>query len=151
VRLGNQWTVRGDASGFLHHVIADPATGVCRDSCDPRLVRKNGRVTVTPHGTTPSDVDKGAFLNPMFRFAVQDTPSADLKDLPPRRGLQFRFTTIGSFTPLLVDLSTDSKTLIIPVGMAYLPSTGDLAITDGSINGLILVNLSSVAVTRQFF
>ncbi|MEO7328340.1 MAG: hypothetical protein ABI193_07165, partial [Minicystis sp.] len=158
VRLGNQWTVRGDASGFLHHVIADPATGACRDSCDPRLARKNGRVTGTARDKDkPKEIVKvhdreaGAFINPMFRFAVQDKASTTPADVASRRDLQFRFTTIGSFTPLLVDLSSDAKTLIAPVGMTYLPSTGDLAVTDGSINGLILVNLSSVAVTRQFF
>jgi hypothetical protein len=151
VRTGDQWTVRGDASGFLHHVIADPATGACRDSCDPRLARKNGRVPVTARGTPVSDGGAGAFINPMFRLAVQDDVVTDYGSILNRRDLQFRFNTIGSFTPLLVDLATDTTTLISPVGMTYLPSTGDLAVTDGSINGLILVNLSSVAVTRQFF
>ncbi|MFO0757834.1 MAG: hypothetical protein U0359_15165 [Byssovorax sp.] len=147
VRLGSQWAVRGDASGFLHHVIADPETGVCRDSCDPRLARKNGRLRMSSASATVKDGDDGAFINPMFRFAILDATAASFN----RRDFQFRFTTIGSFVPLLVDLSTDSKTQITPVGMTYLPSTGDLAVTDGSINGLILVNLSSAAVTRQFF
>ncbi len=153
VRAGNQWAVRGDANGFLHHVITDPATGACRDSCDPRLARKNGRVPVTPLGTTPKDGAETAFINPMFRFAIQDDidPPKGFKALFDDRDLQFRYTTIGSFTPLLVDLSTDAQTLIAPVGMTYVPSTGDLAVTDGSINGLILVNLASVSVTRQFF
>jgi hypothetical protein len=151
VRVGNQWAVRGEANGFLHHVIADPETGVCRDSCDPRLARKNGRVRVTPRDSVVTDGSAEALINPMFRLAVQDAPSLSPVDARNRRDYVFRFITQGSFVPLLVDLSTDSKTLISPVGMSYIPSTGDLAVTDGSINGLILVNLAGVSVTRQFF
>ena len=48
-------------------------------------------------------------------------------------------------------LSSDAATLIQPVGMAYVPATGQLAVTDGSINGLLLVDLSSSKVSRTFF
>ena len=154
VRVGDQWEVAGDQSGFLHHVIADPATGVCRDSCDPTLSRKNGRAPRVPnassdHGTWPLVLDgaPGAFINPMFRFAVVDPPAP----LSPVLGQQFRFVTQGAFKPVLMSLSSDGTSLIQPVGMAFVAPTGQLAVTDGSINGLILVDLSSSAVGRTFF
>ena len=154
VRVGDQWEVVGDQSGFLHHVITDPATGVCRDSCDPTLSRKNGRALRVPnpnpnHTTWPAVTDNGplAFINPMFRFAVVDPPSPK----SPVLGQQFRFITQGAFKPLLMNLSSDEATLIQPVGMSYVPATGQLAVTDGSINGLLLVDLSSSSVSRTFF
>jgi hypothetical protein len=150
VHVGNQWEVVGDQTGFLHHVIADPTTGVCRDSCDPTQVRRNGRAfRVANPGGAPAvhDNDPHAFLNPMFRFAVLDPPPPTSK---PVVGQQFRFTTSGAFKPLLVSLSTDT-TLIQPVGMTYVSATGQLAVTDGSINGLLLVDLSSSQVGRTFF
>ena len=154
VRVGDQWEVAGDQSGFLHHVIADPATGVCRDSCDPTLARKNGRAPRVPntfgdHSAWPAVKDgaPGAFINPMFRFAVVDPPAP----LTPVLGQQFRFITQGAFKPVLMNLSSDGSTLIQPVGMTFVSPTGQLAVTDGSINGLLLVDLSSSAVSRTFF
>ena len=153
VHVGDQWEVVGDQSGFLHHVITDPATGVCRDSCDPTLSRKNGRAlrvanSFTDHEDWPAvtDNEPRAFINPMFRFAVVDPPAPQ----SPVTGQQVRFITQGAFKPVLMNLASDG-TLIQPVGMTFVTATGQLAVTDGSINGLILVNLSSSAVARTFF
>ncbi len=101
------------------------------------------------HNSWPvvQDGAPGAFINPMFRFAVVDPPAP----LSPVLGQQFRFVTQGAFKPVLINLSSDGTTLIQPVGMSFVTSTGQLAITDGSINGLILVNLSSSAISRTFF
>jgi hypothetical protein len=154
VRVGDQWEVAGDQSGFLHHVIADPATGVCRDSCDPTLSRKNGRAQRVPnaspdHNTWPvvPDGSPRAFINPMFRFAVVDPPAP----LTPVLGQQFRFITQGAFKPVLMNLSADGTSLIQPVGMSFVTATGQLAVTDGSINGLLFVDFSLSAVSRTFF
>ena len=155
VHVSHQWEVAGDQSGFMHHVIADPTTGVCRDSCDPTLSRKNGRAPrVVNSGSVPAvvDHDPRAFLNPMFRFAVIDPPpSAGNQTGDPVVGQQFRWASSGAFKPLQVSLSSDSATLIQPVGMTYVLATGQLAVTDGSINGLLLVDLSSSKVGRTFF
>jgi hypothetical protein len=167
VRVGDQWAVTGDQTGFMHHVIADPATGVCRDSCDPELARKNGRAVRTPNplpapdpanpkaAQDPSldirDGGKFAFINPMFRFYVKDPPKLDpTKEAKLQPGEQFRFTSTGAFAPLEVKLSPDGTTLIQPVGMAFVSPTGQLAVTDGSINGLLLIDLSSSKVGRSF-
>jgi hypothetical protein len=162
VRVGDQWEVAGNQSGFLHHVIADPASGVCRDSCDATQARTNGRAyrvayplaetgTKREHQPPVKDNQPGAFINPMFRFAVLDPPAIGGVAQAPVIGEQFRFSTLGAFKPLVISLSTEGATLIQPVGMAFVQSTGQLAVTDGSINGLLMVDLSSSAVARTYF
>jgi hypothetical protein len=150
VRVGREWEVAGDQSGFLHHVIADPATGVCRDSCDPAQARRNGRALRRPSGKVAdadiTDGGKYVFENPMFRLVVRDPLQVD-----PVVGQQFRFTTQGAFKPLQVSLSPDGTTLIQPVGLSFISATGQLAVTDGSVNGLLIVDLSSSAVVHTFF
>ncbi|WP_437290905.1 hypothetical protein [Sorangium sp. So ce406] len=143
VRAAGQWVVQSGGAGFLHHVVADPETGRCRNACDERLARLNGRVVHTPDDGRVTDGDLGAFVNPMFRFAV--TGGA------PEQDMQFRFTTQGAFTPLLVRLS-DSRELVElqPQAIRLVPATGELAITDGSLQGLILLSARSVGVTRRF-
>lgn len=77
VRVGSQWNVVGTQSGFLHHVVADAASGECLNACDPTLSRLNGRLVESPAGALPI-LDRGAqdidpspsFLNPMFRFGI---------------------------------------------------------------------------------
>jgi hypothetical protein len=148
VRAGGQWVVLGSVTSFLHHVIADPTRGVCRDSCDRLKVRQNGRILEAPkdQGGIRDDNATYAFINPMFRFAVV---AGDDKS---QRDSQFVFTTQGSFSPLLINLATDTKTLIQPVGISVVPiQAAEVAVTDGAINGLTLVSLSSVTATRQFF
>lgn len=157
VRSGRQWTVNGEITGFIHHVIPAP-DGTCRNSCDPALSRRNARVRMVPWDMALpiKDGEPYAFQNPMFRFAIKQgmNPNAtkeDEKPVIPERDSFFRFTTSGGFVPLLIALSTDGTSLIAPQGLSFIPSTSELAVTDGALNGLILVSLSSVAVSRQFF
>ncbi|WP_437593405.1 hypothetical protein [Sorangium sp. So ce1000] len=140
VRAGSQWVVRSNGAGFLHHVIADPETGACRNSCDARLSRLNGRVVHTQRDGRVTDGEPGAFLSPMFRFAVTGGV--------PEQDMQFRFTTQGAFTPILEDLS--DKVELQPQAIRLVPATGELAVTDGSFQGLILLSSSDVAVARSF-
>ena len=45
VRPGNQWTVVGSQSGYLHHTVPDPAPGACRTSCEPYKERMSVRAS----------------------------------------------------------------------------------------------------------
>lgn len=166
VRGGDQWVMNGDVNGFLHHVIPRESDGACRNSCDPVLSRKNGRIRRSPFGATVLDTSPNALVTPMYRFAILDRDLPDdfnedpeepdyeqKRDTATRPPLnaQFQMTGSGSFTPLLIALSTDGTQLIAPQGMAYSIPTGELAITDGALNGLIMVNLANAAFSRQFF
>jgi hypothetical protein len=232
VRVGSQWILQGSQSGFIHHVVADPATGACRNSCSVIDQRKNGRVLEV--GETATASDPRIFVNPMFTFAMvsplastQAAPAPATSDAcgacgagqtcyaaqctPPAVGLScpaahacaapsaclrpdgaacgdaadctcacpaglhttaycgdtfapvsptwryadrdsvFRFSTASPFSPLLISLTTDATTLVHPEALHYLHPTGELVVTDGSLNGVIFVSLSSSTYSRSFF
>ena len=156
VRGGTQWIAVGSVSGFLHKVVADPTTGACRNWCDPIGVRKSGRIREAPSlaSTNNAPIFDGnpdfAFINPVFRFAITQANGAS-GSIPSQRDMQFRFSTLGAFTPLLVPLTTDPTVLVQPAAITYLPSTGEVVITDGSTNGIIFVGLTTSTVTRSYF
>jgi len=156
VRTGNQWAVVGNSSGFLHHIIPDPATGACRASCDPVKARFNGRVRNTPKNEAPlRDGDPRVLINPMFRFGVIVNEDKDAQGqarlVLPAVDTQFVFSTQGFFTPLFTALAPDETTLIQPAGMSFIPATGEIAVTDGSINGLTIIGPSGVTVSRRYY
>jgi hypothetical protein len=144
VRAGGQWVVVGSVSGFLHDVRVD-ASGVCRPSCKPELARLGGRVREAPTPTSiedaVSDTSPFAFQNPFFRFAIQAGGS--------RRDMQFAFDTLGGFRTLAVSLVTTDPN-VQPQAVRLLEPTGEIAVTDGSLEGLTLVGIGSLAVTRQY-
>lgn len=179
VRARHQWLVQGDASGYLHHVIPDPVTGACRDSCDPDQSRLNGRLLEQPSGAALDAGDPLGFANPMFSFAISEgvctrteceelcpLPCAECTtaeclascdddgrapcELPSARGDQFRFATQGAFIPLFVDLRGETSD-VQPQTIGFLPATGDVTVTDGSLEGLMFVNPASVSVSRKYF
>ncbi|MRG90961.1 hypothetical protein [Polyangium spumosum] len=164
IRVGNQWSVVGDSSGFLHHVIpasasvGDTPLGACRNSCDPNRVRENGRVRAAPSGTVVKDGDVHAFINPFFRMAINDpAQGSDFDANPgspdlngPPRDTFFQFATQGNFRPLLLNLASNTSE-IQPQAISFVPSTGELAITDGSLEGLILLSASRLDITRQYY
>lgn len=137
VRPGNQWVVAGAIQGFSHHVIADPVTGHCRSSCDPRLERLDGRVRVT---TDPQAPQK--YLGPEFSFYVTGTG---------RRDDQFRFTTEGSFTPLRVVMTNSDRLAVQTKSIQFLPSIDHLVLSDGGLEGLLLVNGTLQGDPLQYF
>jgi hypothetical protein len=135
VRAARQWVVVGGVSGLLHHVIPDPETGRCRPSCDPVLSRLNGRAE-----------QNKTFINPMFRFVVASG------EQPSQRGYQFTFTTQNAFPTLAIGLAnSDTPTDVNPQSLALVPATGEIAVPDGSLQGLVLVSPDTVAVSRQIF
>jgi hypothetical protein len=143
IRGGNQWIVTSDASGFIHHVIADPATGACRVSCDATAERLNGR------STAGTDVP---FKNPFFETLIVGTPP-ETKDKIyslAARDTSFQFTTNGSFSPLYSTISTDGSQ-VLPQSATFLPTTGQIAVTDGASQGLILINTGTVSPSRALF
>ncbi len=144
VRAGAQWVAVGEATGFLHHVVEDPESGVCRDSCDPRAALLRGRVRTADAAPVPQD-SPFAFRNPFFRFAI----TAPAGTAVPRDH-SFRFTTQGQFLSLFASLK-DQTDDVLPQTLTYVPATGELAVADGSLEGLMLISTRTMQLERQFF
>jgi len=144
VRTGSQWTVLGSAVGFLHDVRAADR-GVCRPACDDSKKLLDGRAReVAPSDDIVEPFVYGSgesFANPMFSFGIVSTNSA--------RDMQFRFTTQNSFQPLTMTLVTTNSD-VQPQDVVHLPSTGELAVSDGSRNGLTLLDLDLLQISRQY-
>jgi len=140
VRAGSQWVVLGDATGFLHNVVTS-ADGVCRDSCNTDRKLLAGRVRETAPGEAVSEDDPRAFKNPFFRFAINGDGS--------ERDMQFRFNTRGAFPHLVLSLATGDFD-VQPTATRFLEQTGELVISDGSLAGITLLDVSSLAVSRQY-
>jgi hypothetical protein len=87
------------------------------------------------------------FQSPMFRFYV--TPAVG--ENPDPRGQQFRFTTEGSFSPLRVILTNTDRTAVQTQSINFLPSIDQLVLTDGGLEGVLLVNGTLLGDPKQYF
>ena len=65
------------------------------------------------------------------------------------RDTQFQLATTGGFAPLTASIVAGDLD-IQPQSVEYLTPTGELVISDGSLQGITLLNLSSLSVTRQY-
>jgi hypothetical protein len=181
IRGGQQWVLLGSGSGFRHNVIADAPQACSFDStltcnrcvrdCNPRRSLLDSRVfeissrdcsadaTNCPIGAA-TDADyacveqKGVALPPKcifqninYRFAVY-RGNAGLKT--DRRDIYFSWSLTGAFAPLTANLQSQSSA-VSPQSMVFVPQLGQLAVADGASEGLVLVSLDSVAVSRLFF
>lgn len=143
VRGGGQWIVTGSQVGFLNHGARDD-NGICRARCDGDLARLNGRVRELAVEGPVKDDNVRAFVNPFFRFAIRHGAKA-------RRDMRFEFATQSQFNPLQVTLlGPNGSTDLQPTAATYLPLTGELIVSDGSLQGLTMLSTSTLAVSRQY-
>ena len=170
LRAGHQWIVRGERSGFRHNVVADPDLRCIRD-CNPRrsLLRSrilevsNSACTGSECGIGPStkaDVacvvgsdsalspgGAGAeciFENLLYRFAIYRGNQPSVRDMA------FSYQLIGGFSPLVANLAAQTAA-VSPQSMTFVPQLGQLAVVDGAAEGLVLVSLDTVGISRLFF
>ena len=144
VRPRNQWVVTGSSSGFLHRVTPDIQTGRCVDSCDPNKMLLNGRVI---ERETDKEVPKfdghGTFRNPHMQFVVWQGGQSSVRDM------YFSFRQDHGFKPLMISLGGSTR-YVQPLSIVLAP-TGELALADGSAQGLVLVDLRTFGVSRSFY
>jgi hypothetical protein len=144
VRARSQWVVTGSSAGFLHRVVPDRSTGRCVDSCDPNRALLNGRALERDRGEPIPELDgPGVFRNPAMQFVVWRGTA------PSERKMAFTFRQKDGFSPLLINLAA-ATSYIQPQSLELAP-TGELAIADGSAQGLVFIDLGSVGVSRSFF
>jgi hypothetical protein len=160
LRTGGEWSAVGSANGFLHHIIGTGSDGTCAPSCDERDALLNGRAPPVPRppatksgqidcqpGFVPS-IDRDnplAMRNPQFSFFIWNGQSSTqgCSDLPPSRDMQWTFSTRGDFVPLSLNLAA-TTTGLSPQSMFFIDSLGQLAVIDGSSQGLILIDLDTI-------
>ncbi|NUO51217.1 MAG: hypothetical protein HOV80_20350 [Polyangiaceae bacterium] len=138
VRPGDEWIITGAASGFMHNTIADPVTGVCRPSCDPRLALRKSRVRMDEQ-----------FVNALFELKIAFT--SDGTAVPLQRDMAFQFTSQGSFIPLRGVLTNDDRPFVQPQALLYSRATDDLLISDGGLEGLLIAPGDLNGDLAQFF
>jgi hypothetical protein len=177
VRTGGEWAVVGqNGLGFLHHVQTDPSSGRCVLSCDPLDALKNARAFDVPYADPAAanpcapptaQIDRGdplAFRNPMFSFVVwqgcstQATGDAGMSPAycstfgdhtTSQRDQSWRFSMRGGFTPLSFSLGGAASAPVVPQSLRAVPSFQQLAIVDGAGQGLILIDLHTLAFAHD--
>jgi hypothetical protein len=128
----------------LHRGLADPNTGRCIDTCDPNKALLHGRAFDVPRDAEiPAFDGPGTFINPLMQFVVWRGKKPTVRDTT------FTFHVDNGFRPLLVNLA--ATTFIQPQNMRVVPQTGELALADGSAQGLLLVDLGRLGVSRSYF
>jgi hypothetical protein len=162
VRTGGQWVTNGSVNGFLHHVVTDPATNRCVLSCDPAQALKNARAFDIPWSTPPTcsspllpaSLDRNsplAMRNPMFSFVIWSgcTPLVANDHTETARDMQWRFSLSGGFSPLTMSITQGTTTAVSPQSMRFIDSLGQIAVVDGSQQGLVLIDLNSLAFAHN--
>jgi hypothetical protein len=163
VRTGGEWVLVGqNGIGLLHHVQPDP-TGACTLSCNPYLALENSRlldlsvpaaVNSMPACPAPTALpvigrnDPRALRNPMFSFIM--IPPCEAATTPGQnvltaRDLQWRFSTLGGFSPISISLTGGSAAAVAPQSMRFVEPFGQLAVIDGAQQGLTLFDLNLLA------
>jgi hypothetical protein len=170
VRVSGQWLVRGDVTGFQHHVITggtdgtecveDPDVAACPpwDSCtqavgdplaDPPIDLRclfSGRAVETPPGS-----DGVLYRNPYICFSMKQGEAVDSSGalVPQRtaRRTRYELKAAGGFRSVSVD------TGLLPVAVAA-DTTGRtgpaLVVVDSSSDGLIRVDLDGFDATDNW-
>jgi hypothetical protein len=148
IRTGSQWVTTGSSVGLMSHVERGEG-GRCVLSCEPRQALLESRAPSLPY-------DDGAFApfrdsplamrNPAFSFFVQNG-TKDGKEAPPSRDMAFHFQTRGQFTPLTINIAA-TTTAVNPKSMRFIESLGQIAVVDGSSQGLVLIDLAGVRIAR---
>jgi hypothetical protein len=172
VRAGAQWVTLGSAFGFLSHQIAGQG-GRCEPSCDAREALLNGRAPMVTRGVDaqavpPVSRDSAlAMRNPAFSFFVENGTRRVVRkltvvgangqvttrdvtvdaDVPPQRNTQWRFTTRGQFQSLSLAIGGTSST-VSPQSMKFVAPLGQMAVVDAAAQGLVLIDLRTVAIAR---
>jgi hypothetical protein len=170
VRAGNEWVVVGTKIGFLHHV-TEGTGGACVLSCNARDSLMNGRAPVVSSvqkmsgsiilsDTTKLDPNAAfarnsalAMRNPMFSFvalngAISGASAGVFADVYPDRDEQWRFTSRGQFVPLTINLAQTTSS-VSPQSTKFVEALGQLAVVDGSAQGLILIDLDQVTFAHS--
>ena len=155
VRTGNSWLTVGTNVGYLHHITVEPTTKRCVQSCDPAKSLLNARASDNPRptgATRAPDRDSALSMrNPSFSFVMWSGVAPTAPDhTTSTRDLIWKFSTNGQFTPQVLNIATTSQA-VSPQSMLFIDSLGQLAVVDGSDQGLVLIDLNTIAEAHTPF
>jgi hypothetical protein len=174
VRTGGEWVAVGQQSvGLLHHVEAsrDPTQNKrCVLSCDPKdsllnarsfdvpwanAIVPTGATACVPPSTFPAlDRDNSlAMRNPFFSYVTWGGCGVPINGdhTLTARDLTWHFSVSGGFSPLTLSLAGVNGTPVSPQSMFFIGSLGQLAVVDGSQQGLIIIDLNLVSLVANYF
>jgi hypothetical protein len=167
VRTGGEWvTVGQNGLGLLHHVQVG-AGGACVLSCNPDDVLRNARAldlsvtskpnsmgtcSVTSAATPGTRNDPTAMRNPMFSYYIQpatgSAASCSTHSLA-QRDMQWQFSMTGGFSPIAIALNAGSGAGVSPQSMKFIEPFGQLAVVDGSQQGLVIIDLNTLGFAHS--
>ncbi len=167
IRAGGEWlTVGQNGLGVLHHVQVG-AGGACVLSCNSDDVLRNARavdlsVLSGPDSSKACKInaasapstrnDASAMRNPMFSFYVQPgtgtAPTCQTHTLA-QRDMQWQFAMTGGFSPISISLSAGSGAGVSPQSMKFIEPFGQLAVVDGSQQGLVIIDLNTLSFAHS--
>jgi len=162
VRTGGEWLTVGSVNGLIHNIKADPATNRCVPTCNPNDVLKSSRAPDVPWGTAPAcappastlAIDRNsplAMRNPNFSFVMWSgcTPLVSNDHTETTRDMQWKFSINGGFSPVTVSLTGGTSVAVSPQSMRFIDSLGQLAVVDGEQQGLVLIDLNTLAFAHN--
>ncbi|MCL2448500.1 MAG: hypothetical protein FWD17_06095, partial [Polyangiaceae bacterium] len=160
VRTGGEWVAAAaPVVGLLNHVGIDPTTGACRVRCDdPTQALMNSRAFEVASDDNDAGAGCGGPLPPGFLDAIgRDSPFAMRnpmfsfvmwqgcgRNVRTPRDAQWRFTSQGGFTPLSLALGGTTAVSVAPESIVYIGPFNQLAVVDGSQQGLIIIDVNSL-------
>lgn len=149
VRTGSQWLTIGNIVGMLNHIVRGEG-GRCVQSCNPREKLLNARAPAIPFAPAGAPVPGRdsplAMRNPSMSFFIENG-SRGGADAVPERDTLWRFQARGQFLPLVINLAAQTNA-VNPQSMRFVETLGQVAIVDAASQGLVLIDLGSVAVAR---
>lgn len=157
-RAGGEWLAVGANNiGMLHHVRAD-ASGACVLSCDPNDALLASRAFDVPRApandctklvAAPDRNSPLAMRNPFFSFVVWSGCAPAFPGFGDHtlttRDMIWKSSLSGGFVPVTVPLTGNTTSAVSPQSMRFIDSLGQLAVVDGSSQGLVLIDLNTVA------
>jgi hypothetical protein len=105
--------------------------------------------------TLAAGIDRDSVLamrNPYFSFAnylACRKPQTPFDHTLTTRDLVWKFSLHGGFAPLAISIAGTQATSVSPQSMRFIESFGQLAIVDGELQGLILIDLNTLGFAHN--
>jgi hypothetical protein len=93
-----------------------------------------------------------AMRNPYLSFATWmacRAPETTFDHTLTTRDLQWKFSVHGGFSPLALSIMGTTATSVSPQSMRFIESLGQLAIVDGELQGLVLIDLNTLGFAHN--